>query len=59
LGCFFFRIKRKVVEERKELAKEALELQRQLKLNRQHILREFKEKQLHTVEILPAGLFIN
>ncbi|KAK3106409.1 hypothetical protein FSP39_019392 [Pinctada imbricata] len=50
-----FRHKQVVMEQRKELAKEALELERRLKLNRQKIMREFKEKQLHTIEILPAS----
>ena len=44
------------MEKRKEEAKEALELERRLKLNRQKIMREFKEKQLHTIEILPASM---
>ncbi|CAG2247949.1 IQCB1 [Mytilus edulis] len=51
-----YRLKKRVLEERKVQAKEAIELQRQLKLNRQRIMREFKEKQLHTVEILPAAM---
>ncbi|XP_052092733.1 IQ calmodulin-binding motif-containing protein 1-like [Mytilus californianus] len=51
-----YRLKKRVLEDRKVQAKEAIELQRQLKLNRQRIMREFKEKQLHTVEILPAAM---
>lgn len=46
------------MEKRKEEAKEAMELERRLKHNRQKIMREFKEKQLHTIEILPAGMFM-
>ena len=46
------------MEKRKEEAKVAMELERRLKLNRQKIMREFKEKQLHTIEILPAGMFM-
>lgn len=53
-----FRRKQRIMEKRKEEAKEAMELERRLKLNRQKIMREFKEKQLHTIEILPAGMFI-
>ena len=52
---YTYRQKQVVMEQRKEMAKEALELERRLKLNRQKIMREFKEKQLHTIEILPAG----
>jgi hypothetical protein len=44
------------MERRKEEAREALELERKLKLNRQKIMREFKERQFHTIEILPAGM---
>ncbi|XP_033729194.1 IQ calmodulin-binding motif-containing protein 1-like [Pecten maximus] len=50
-----YRKKKTVMEKRKEQAKEALELQRQLKLNRQRIMRDFKEKQLQSIEILPAA----
>ncbi|XP_021353561.1 IQ calmodulin-binding motif-containing protein 1-like isoform X2 [Mizuhopecten yessoensis] len=50
-----YRTKKSVMEKRKEQAKEALELQRQLKLNRQRIMRDFKEKQLQSIEILPAA----
>ena len=47
------------MEKRKEEAREALELERRLKLNRQKIMREFKEKQLHTIEILPASMLVH
>ncbi|XP_062611970.1 IQ calmodulin-binding motif-containing protein 1-like, partial [Saccostrea cucullata] len=50
-----YRRRQIVMERRKEEARQALELERRLKLNRQKILREFKEKQLHTIEILPAA----
>lgn len=53
-----FRRKQRIMEKRKEEAKVAMELERRLKLNRQKIMREFKEKQLHTIEILPAGMFM-
>uniref|UniRef100_K1QXP7 IQ calmodulin-binding motif-containing protein 1 n=1 Tax=Magallana gigas TaxID=29159 RepID=K1QXP7_MAGGI len=50
-----YRRKQRIMEKRKEEAKVAMELERRLKLNRQKIMREFKEKQLHTIEILPAA----
>lgn len=53
-----YRRKQRIMEKRKEEAKVAMELERRLKLNRQKIMREFKEKQLHTIEILPAGMFM-
>ncbi|XP_048728739.1 IQ calmodulin-binding motif-containing protein 1-like [Ostrea edulis] len=49
-----YRRRQIVMERRKEEAREALELERKLKLNRQKIMREFKERQFHTIEILPA-----
>lgn len=52
----FYRRRQIVMERRKEEAREALELERKLKLNRQKIMREFKERQFHTIEILPAGM---
>ncbi|XP_052706454.1 IQ calmodulin-binding motif-containing protein 1-like [Crassostrea angulata] len=50
-----YRRKQRIMGKRKEEAKVAMELERRLKLNRQKIMREFKEKQLHTIEILPAA----
>ncbi|XP_050407309.2 IQ calmodulin-binding motif-containing protein 1 [Patella vulgata] len=50
-----YRLKKKHVTMKKEEEKLAKEFERQFKENRLKIMREFHQKQLHTIEILPAA----
>ncbi|XP_041373463.1 IQ calmodulin-binding motif-containing protein 1-like [Gigantopelta aegis] len=49
-----YRLKRDLMERTREQSKIESDLQYRLKMNRQRILREFKQKKLYLMEIMPA-----